>query len=99
MRRREFIALFGTVAVLPIAWPGGSRAQQVVKPARIGLLAFGQDITSPSFDAFRNEMHRLGQVEGQTYVLEFRSAHGDPDSLRNIAAELGCILINGRQII
>ena len=88
MRRREFIGLFGTMAVLPMGLLGSSRAQQVVGPARIGLLAFGQEINSPSFDAFRDEMHRLGQVEGQTHVLEFRSAHGDPDSLRKIAAEL-----------
>ncbi len=88
MRRREFIALCSCVAVLPIAWPARSSAQQVVGPARIGLLAFGQDINSPAFDAFRDEMRRLGQVEGQTYVIEFRSAQGDPDRLRHNAAEL-----------
>jgi putative tryptophan/tyrosine transport system substrate-binding protein len=82
MRRREFIALLGGAAA---AWPLAARAQQ---PVRIGLLAFGQDLASPLFDAFRQEMIRLGHVEGRTYVLEFRSADGDPGRLRSAAMEL-----------
>ena len=33
-------------------------------------------------------MRGLGHVEGRTYVLEFRSARGDPDRLQNAALEL-----------
>ena len=82
MNRREFTTLLGGAAV---TWPLAARAQQ---PVRIGLLAFGQDLASPLFDAFRQEMIRLGHVAGRTYVIEFRSAHGDPGRLRIAAMEL-----------
>jgi putative ABC transport system substrate-binding protein len=82
MIRREFITLLGGVAA---AWPLSVGAQQTARPARIGFLAFGQ---GPVFGGFREEMTRLGHVEGRTYVVEFRSAHGDPERLQSIASEL-----------
>jgi putative tryptophan/tyrosine transport system substrate-binding protein len=85
MRRREFITLLGGTAA---AWPLAARAQQTARPVRIGILAFGQDPASPLFNAFRDEMRKLGYIEGQTYILEFRSARGDADRMRNLAAEL-----------
>jgi ABC-type uncharacterized transport system substrate-binding protein len=86
VRRREFIKfLGGAAAALPLA----ARAQQALPLARIGLLAFGhEELANPLFDAFRAEMRKLGHVEGRTYVLEFRSARGDPDRLLSAAAEL-----------
>src|SRR5262245_25588174 len=83
MRRRAFIALLAGA----VSWPCAARAQQSPL-ARVGLLAFGQELTSPLFVAFRDEMRKLGHVEGRTYALEFRSARGDPDRLRGAAAEL-----------
>jgi putative tryptophan/tyrosine transport system substrate-binding protein len=83
MKRREFITLLGGAAAA--LCPLGARAQQTARPARIGLLAFGQ---GPVFDGFREEMTRLGHVEGRTYLVEFRSAHGDPDRLQSAAMEL-----------
>jgi len=86
MRRRDFITLLGGAAAA--AWPLAARAQQPTRPFRIGVLAFGQDPASPLFDAFRDEMRKLGHIEGQTYVLEFRSARGDADRTQSFAAEL-----------
>jgi putative ABC transport system substrate-binding protein len=83
MRRREFITLISGAAT----WPLAARAQQANRPFRVGLLAFGQELASPLFTAFRDEMHRLGYIEGRTFVLEFRSAR-DADRLRGFAAEL-----------
>jgi len=85
MRRRDFITRLGGAAA---AWPLGADAQQAAPPVRIGLLAFGQDLASPLFDAFREEMRKLGHFEGRTYGVEFRSARGDPDRLRSLAVEL-----------
>ena len=85
MRRRAFITLLGGAAA---AWPRVARGQQSARLFRIGVLAFGQDPASPSFNAFRDEMHKLGHIEGQTYVLEFRSARGDADRTQSFAAEL-----------
>ena len=85
--RRELIArLAGTAAV---SWPLSATAQQSTRPAaRVGLLAFGQERDSPLFAAFREEMRKLGHLEGRTYVLEFRSAAGSADRLQGAAAEL-----------
>jgi putative ABC transport system substrate-binding protein len=86
MIRREFITLLGGGAA---AWPFSVRAQPAAPPARVGLLAFGhQELANPLFDAFRNEMRKLGHIDGRTYLLEFRSARGDPDRLQSAAAEL-----------
>jgi putative tryptophan/tyrosine transport system substrate-binding protein len=90
IRRREFITLLGGAAV---GWPWTAHAQQP-QPARVGLLAFGQGLASPLFGAFRDEMRKLGHVEGRSYVLEFRSARGDPDGLQSAAGELAQIPVD-----
>jgi putative tryptophan/tyrosine transport system substrate-binding protein len=69
-------------------WPLAARAQPGTRPARVGFLAFGQELAGPLFGAFRDEMRKLGHVEGRTYVLEFRYARGDLDRLQALAAEL-----------
>ena len=92
MKRRAFIALIGGAAA---AWPTAAQAQQAHPPARVGLLAFGhQELANPLFDVFRNEMRRLGHIDGRTYVSEFRSARGDPDRLQSAAAELSQIPVD-----
>jgi putative tryptophan/tyrosine transport system substrate-binding protein len=83
MKRREFITLVGGVA----AWPLAARAQPSGRPVRVGILTHGGELANPLFDAFRQEMRRLGYVEGRTLVLEFRSAAG-ADRLPDLAAEL-----------
>jgi ABC-type uncharacterized transport system substrate-binding protein len=84
MTRREFITLLGGAAV---AWPLAARSQPSARPARVGILTHGGELANPLFDAFRQEMRRLGYVEGRTLVLEFRSAAG-ADRLPDLAAEL-----------
>ena len=83
MKRRTFITLLGGAA----AWPLAARAQQAGRPARVVILTPGGELANPLFDAFRQEMRRLGYVEGRTLVLEFRSAAG-ADRLLELAAEL-----------
>jgi putative ABC transport system substrate-binding protein len=86
MRRREFIGLLGGAAV---AWPLAARAQQPSgRPARVGILTPGGALANPLFAAFRQEMRRLGYVEGRNLILEFRSAADDAKRLPEFAAEL-----------
>ena len=84
MRRRNFIALFGSAAV---AWPLAARAQQS-KVARIGALYIGLADAESFKKELRDGLHELGYVEGQNIAFEFRSAEGKLDRLPELASEL-----------
>jgi putative ABC transport system substrate-binding protein len=84
MRRREFVALLGGAT----AWPIAARAQQV-KVWRIGMLeTIPPDLNAANLTALRQGLHELGYVEGQNYVLEYRSADGQAERFPTLAAEL-----------
>jgi len=83
MRRRECIALIGSVA----AWPLTARAQQT-KVARIGALYIGTADAESFKKELREGLRELGYVDGQNIAFEFRSAEGRLDRLPELAAEL-----------
>jgi putative ABC transport system substrate-binding protein len=72
MRRREFIALFGSAAA---AWPLAARAQQSRRPTR--LASFGPTLnSSPAIDqyeAFRTQLADLGFRDGQNVTIDYIS--------------------------
>jgi putative tryptophan/tyrosine transport system substrate-binding protein len=64
MIRRKFIALIGGAA----AWPLAARAQQQAKVWRVGLLhpvSWESVGDGALFEAFRQQMHDLGYIEGR----------------------------------
>ena len=67
-----------------IPWPAAD-AQQA-KTARIGLLEASS--LPARFEAFRQGLRELGYVEGQTIIIERRSAEGVLDRLPDLAADL-----------
>ncbi len=82
MKRRDFIALIGAVAV---AWPLATRAQQPTKMRRVGvLLVSGPEPMGP----FREALHELGYAEGNNIHVELRSAQGQLSELPELAAQL-----------
>ena len=88
MKRRTFIAGLGSAA----AWPVVGRGQQS-KIWRIGYLSpASSPLTSPVdavvFEAFRQEMNKLGYVEGKNLIIETRYAEGRWDRLPTFANEL-----------
>ena len=89
MRRREFIALLGSSAAI---WPLASRAQQVAKIARIGVLSIGRgdisDASRKTVDAFVSGLGELGYLEGRNIVFERKFADGDVKRLGELAQEL-----------
>src|SRR5262245_59775830 len=84
MRRREFIAVLGGAAALPLA----VRAQQGAVPI-IGFL----DTRSPDgmtyrLRAFREGLKDSGYVERENVFIEYRWAENQFDRLPELAAEL-----------
>lgn len=88
MRRREFIGLIGGAAV---ACPLAAHAQQNERVRRIGILmvaAAGDAEMNKRLAALQGELGRLGWMEGRNIRFETRWAAGDPERIRNSAAEL-----------
>jgi putative ABC transport system substrate-binding protein len=85
MRRREFIALFGSTAA---AWPLAAYAQQPALPV-VGLL---RTTTAASFTPIVGELRKglseEGFIEGQNVALEQRWADNQEDRLPDLAADL-----------
>lgn len=86
MRRREFLSVLGGAAV---GWPVAGMAQRAGKAApQVGVLLYGTPNTDPNYGSFLRGMRDLGYVEGQTVVLDTRSAESKPERLPVLAREL-----------
>ena len=87
MGRREVIIGLGGTAV----WPLPARAQQPAKVPRIGFLATAP-FDTPEFrqarDPFLQGMRELGYVEGQNFIVEYRSAEGKQERFPSLANDL-----------
>jgi len=85
MRRRDFIAGLGA-AVCPLA----ARAQQGEQVRRVGVLSFGAE-SGPSLQLLqktREELVKLGWIEGRNLRLEYRFGAGDLNRTRDFAVDL-----------
>jgi putative ABC transport system substrate-binding protein len=85
VRRREFIVALGGLTV----WPLVSRAQQARKIYRIGILeTIPAAHNAANLDALRKGLRKLGYVEGQNLVIEYRSAEGHAERFPDMASDL-----------
>jgi putative tryptophan/tyrosine transport system substrate-binding protein len=88
MRRRDFISgVLGSAAV----WPFAALAQQ--QPGRVRLIGaltgVGDDAESKvRYAAFRQELQRLGWIDGQNVRIEVRFGEGNAARIHKQAAEL-----------
>ena len=83
MRRRQFIKLLGGAAA---AWPLAARAQQTLKTAHMGYLAFRSPMSAD--DSFFQGLRNFGWIEGQNILIERRFADANANQLKDSAAEL-----------
>jgi putative tryptophan/tyrosine transport system substrate-binding protein len=86
--RREFIARLGAAGAFAVV-PRFALAQQDTGVRRIAVLAAGDETTGASrFAMFRNELAKLGWVEGRNLRLDLRFGNGDATQTRVFAADL-----------
>jgi putative ABC transport system substrate-binding protein len=88
VRRRDFITLLGGAAA---AWPLAARAQQTERVRRIGVLTFsaeGDEEGQSSVAAFREELRKLGWIEGRNSEIDIRWAAADVELMKAFAKEL-----------
>src|SRR5512132_1378726 len=87
MKRRQFIALFGSVAA---TWPHAARAQQPDRMRRVGMLMpYADDPQARTRNAaFLQGLAQLGWTVGRNVQIDYRWGAGDADRIRKFAAEL-----------
>src|SRR4029077_5680307 len=87
MMRRAFIAGLGSA----VAWPIMARAQQPERMRRNGIL-YDYPEADPEgrtqITAFREELLKLGWIEGRSVELDIRPSAVDADLVRTYAIEL-----------
>jgi putative tryptophan/tyrosine transport system substrate-binding protein len=88
MRRRDFVKV---IAGSTIGWPLTAHAQTPKGMHRIGVV-MGYTEQDPSgqqqVTAFREQLQKLGWVEGSNLIIDFRYAADDPDRIGTLAREL-----------
>ena len=84
--RRRFVIVLGANALIASF---GAFSQQQEKVRRIGVIG-SPPIGRPNryFTTFREELHRLGYVDGKTLVIDYRSAEGRLDQIPGLVQEL-----------
>jgi putative ABC transport system substrate-binding protein len=88
VKRREFITLIGGAAT----WPLAAAAQTSGLAGLVGILA--QDLQPGLLETFRDELHKLGYVEGGGIRIEVRNAAGKGDQLPALANDLLRLKVN-----
>ena len=72
-----------------LALPFSARAQPATKIYRIGFLdASTASGSAVLVDAFRQELSKLGWIEGKNITIEYRFAEGKPERVPELAANL-----------
>jgi ABC-type uncharacterized transport system substrate-binding protein len=84
--RRTFVATVGCAAAALLASTFVAAAQHAAAAHKVGVLA--QDLQPELLEMFRDELHKLGYVEGSTIGIEVRNAAGKSERLPALAHDL-----------
>ena len=83
------VGLVVTLALAVLVAPLLANAQPRERVPRIGVLSFSSPAErGPTLEGFRQGLHELGWVEGQSIAIEWRWAEGTLERLPELAAEL-----------
>src|SRR5215469_8090051 len=86
---RSTLLVFLAASPVALSLPLVAEAQGVNKTYRIGHVSLmTPDGMAPYVHEFEKGLRDLGYVKGQNYVIEDRSANGNPDLVEPAAAEL-----------
>jgi putative ABC transport system substrate-binding protein len=88
MDRRAFV---GIAAIVPFWRAAVAEAQQERKMPLVGVLlptALTTGINAQTIVAMRKGLREQGHIEGQNFILDVRSADGNPEALAGLAQEL-----------
>jgi putative ABC transport system substrate-binding protein len=93
-RRTFVVGVAGGLLAAPLA----VMAQPAARVYRVGLLTTTTPVATwrnlPAFEAFLDELHKLGYAEGRNIVFEYRSAEGEWQRLPNLATELANLKVD-----
>jgi len=84
VERRQFLISASFLLAAPLA----SVAQQRGKVVRVGFVAASTVYGNESIAAFRDELRKLGWIEGQNVIIEPRNAMGDTRQFAALIADL-----------
>ena len=91
LKRRHFAMLLGGAAAAPILAPLAARAQQGERVRRIGVvMAYVESDPNGQVQAaaFRQQLRKLGWIDGSNIQIDIRYASDDPGRIRALAMEL-----------
>ena len=86
MRRRQFLALLGGMA---IGCPADVVAQKPDRVRRIGVLTAGSAYGQRRAKIFTQALQDLGWTDGQNTRIDYRWASSDIEQIQSFAKELG----------
>jgi putative tryptophan/tyrosine transport system substrate-binding protein len=89
MRRREFIMLLGVATVVrPLVAHAQQSSGKVWRVAFVLPGAWDNPADQALFDLFREELQKLGYVDGKNLVIDRRGAEGHNERLFSLVSEL-----------
>jgi len=99
MTRRIFSFTLCAMLIAPCSF---AEAQQAGRVFRIGFLDRSTAGSAVFVDTFRQELSKLGWIEGKSITIDYRFAEGQTDRLPELAAELvhlkvDIIVVSGRE--
>jgi putative ABC transport system substrate-binding protein len=91
-RARKWVTAVSVLAAVAVASIAGAQGPSPLP--RVGFLGMDAQMQEEWLIAFRDELQKLGYVDGRTITMEYRFAEGRFDRLPRLAAELVALKVD-----